>query len=107
MIAFAMQGIGPPHVPFAIRTGEGIRVKLGTEDNDDADAPAVFIERQANGWMLVLLPMGAADDPAGYVYFLDGGQSYLMRDDQTSIIVLPSGNEHPYRMQPMELDPDE
>ena len=102
-----MKGIGRPNVPVIIRSGDGVRVILGANDEDDSEAPDVLIERQANGWLIVLHPMGGSDDPAGYLYFLDGGQSYLMRDNQTSITVLPKGNESPYRMVPFEVDRDE
>lgn len=100
----AMKGIGKPQVPVLVRSGDGVRVLFGTHDPKDEDAPVLLVERQANGWLIVLQPEGTFGDPSGYVYFLDGGKSYLMRDDLTSIIVLPSGNESPYRMHPVEDD---
>jgi len=70
---------GDPHVNVLIREAEGVRILLGTHDCYDSDKPDVQIERQPNGWMIFLHPVGGSD-ACGYVYFLDDGRSFLVKE---------------------------
>jgi hypothetical protein len=62
-----------------VHSADGIRVVLGTHEFLDVDAPDIMIERQPRAWAVFLHPIGGGD-PAGYVYFLDDGRSYLLKD---------------------------
>jgi len=65
-----------PSVPVAIYNADGIKIILGTDDPNDTSAPDIQIERRHGGWAIFLHPLGGSD-PAGYVYFLDDGRSFL------------------------------
>ena len=67
-----------PHVPVLVRPAEGVRIVLGTRDYEDYHAPDIQIERRPKGWAIFLHPSGG--DPSGYVYFLDDGRSFLVRE---------------------------
>jgi len=70
---------GEPTYPVLIREAEGVRVILGSHDFGDTDKPDVQIERQPNGWVVFLHPVGGLD-PCGYVYLFDDGRSYLLME---------------------------
>lgn len=70
---------GEPHVPVVVRPADGLRIVLGTHDYDDTQKPDVQIERQPNGWVIFLHPLGGCD-PCGYVYFLDDGRAFLHKE---------------------------
>jgi hypothetical protein len=67
-----------PNIPVLVRPAEGVRVVLGTHDYEDYHAPDIQIERRPKGWAIFLHPSGG--DPSGYVYFLDDGRSFLVRE---------------------------
>jgi len=67
---------GDPYTPVLVREADGVRIVLGTHDYDDMRKPDIQIERQPNGWMIFLHPLGGSD-ASGYVYFLDDGRSFL------------------------------
>jgi hypothetical protein len=70
---------GAPHVPVLIREADGVRIVLGTHDYEDLEKPDIQIERQPKGWMIFLHPCPGGD-PCGYVYFLDDGRSFLVKE---------------------------
>ena len=70
---------GAPDVPVLIREAAGVRVVLGTHDYDDYTKPDIQIERQPNGWVIFLHPFPGGD-ACGYVYFLDDGRSFLVKE---------------------------
>lgn len=70
---------GDPEIPLVIREAGGVRIVLGTHDYDDCKMPDVQIERHPNGWMIFLHPVGGGD-AAGYVFFLDDGRSFLVKE---------------------------
>lgn len=72
-----------PRVPVIVRDADGVRIVLGSNDYWNANAPDVQIERRPNGWAIFLHPMGGGD-PAGYLYFLDDGRSFLVPEKPTS-----------------------
>jgi hypothetical protein len=41
--------------------------------------PDIQIERHPNGWKIFLHPLGGSD-ASGFVYFVDDGRSYLLRE---------------------------
>ena len=70
---------GVPHVAVLVHSADGVRVVLGSHDLLDTDAPDIAIERQPKAWAIFLHPIGGGD-PAGYIYFLDDGRSYLLKE---------------------------
>jgi hypothetical protein len=89
---------GEPNLPVLIHEGEGIRIVLGTHDYNDIDKPDVQIERQPNGWVLFLHPFGGCD-ACGYVYLLDDGRSFLLKEraigGSDAIEILQPGEDLP------------
>jgi hypothetical protein len=81
-----MEEFGEPELPVLIHEAGGVRVVLGTHDYDDMGKPDIQIERQPNGWVIFLHPLGGSD-ASGYIYFLDDGRSFLAK-------------EHPYGPTP-------
>lgn len=75
-----MPEFGPPDLPVVIREAEGIRIVLGTHDRDDSAKPDIQIERQPNGWVIFLHPVGGSD-ASGYVYLRDDGRSFLLPEN--------------------------
>lgn len=69
---------GEPALPVLITVGDSIRVVLGTHDLESQDEPDVFIERRPRGWALFIHPDGG--DPCAFIYILDDGQTYCVRD---------------------------
>src|SRR3989442_10209151 len=69
-----------PNVPVLIHEAEGVRIVLGTHDFNDLEKPDIQIERRPKGWAIFLHPVGGGD-ASGYVYFLDDGQSFLLKED--------------------------
>jgi hypothetical protein len=70
---------GTPYLPVLVHSADGVRVVLGTHQFLDVDAPDIAIERQPRAWAIFLHPIGGGD-PVGYIYFLDDGRSYLLRE---------------------------
>jgi hypothetical protein len=70
---------GAPDVPVLIREAAGVRIVLGTHDYDDLEKPDIQIERHPKGWMIFLHPYPGSD-PSGYIYFLDDGRSFLIKE---------------------------
>jgi len=70
---------GDPRAAVLVREAGGVRIVLGTHDFEDMSKPDVQIERQPNGWMIFLHPLGGTD-PSGYVYFLDDGRSFVKQE---------------------------
>jgi len=70
---------GDPFTPVLIREADGVRIVLGTHDYEDMQKPDIQIERQPNGWIIFLHPLGGSD-PSGYVYFLDDGRSFVRKE---------------------------
>ena len=75
-----MPEFGPPNVPVLIHQADGIRIVLGTYDREDLDRPDIQIERQPNGWVIFLHPIGGSD-PSGYVYLRDDGRSFVLPEN--------------------------
>jgi hypothetical protein len=75
----AIPEFGVPHVPVLIREADGVRIVLGTHDYGDLERPDIQIERQPQGWMIFLHPCPGGD-ASGYVYFLDDGRSFLVKE---------------------------
>jgi hypothetical protein len=69
-----------PFVPVLIRRDNGVRVVLGSHEYEEMRQPDVYIERQPKGWLIALHP-SAGGDPSGYVYFLDDGRSFLVKEN--------------------------
>ena len=67
------------HIPVLIREADGVRVVLGTHAYEDNLKPDIQIERQPNGWVIFLHPLGGSD-PCGYVCFYDDGRSVLVKE---------------------------
>ena len=67
-----------PNVPVLIHEAEGVRIVLGTHDFNDREKPDIQIERRPKGWAIFLHPVGGGD-ASGYVYFLDDGRSFLLK----------------------------
>jgi hypothetical protein len=89
-----------PHVQVLVHQAEGVRIVLGSHDYEDMNAPDIQIERRPNGWAIFLHPVGGSD-PSGYVYFLDDGRSFLLKENEwatDAIVVLDSKEE------PLEVD---
>lgn len=78
-----MEEFSEPNVPVLVHEAAGVRVVLGTHDYDEMEKPDIQIERRAHGWAIFLHPEGGGD-PSGYVYFLDDGRSYLVREHHGS-----------------------
>ena len=74
-----MPEFGKPYRAVLIREAAGVRIVLGTHEYNDIDKPDVQIERQPNGWVVFLHPLGGSD-PSGIVYFHDDGRSYLLKE---------------------------
>jgi hypothetical protein len=68
-----------PTVPLLVYPADGVRIVLGSHDLNDLQWPDVQIERRPKGWVMFLHPLGGSD-PSGYVYFLDNGSSYLLKE---------------------------
>jgi hypothetical protein len=75
----SLDDFGPPEVPVLVRPADGVRIVLGTHDYDDYCKPEVQIERRHNGWAIFLQPLGGSD-ASGFVYFLDDGRSYVVKE---------------------------
>jgi hypothetical protein len=71
---------GPPNLPVLIHQADGIRIVLGTHDANDLNKPDIQIERQPNGWVIFLHPVGGSD-ASGHVYILDDGRSFLLPEN--------------------------
>lgn len=69
-----------PEVPVLVCPAEGVRIVLGTHDYHDYSKPDVQIERRHNGWAIFLHPLGGSD-PSGFVFFLDDGRSYVVKEE--------------------------
>jgi hypothetical protein len=69
-----------PNVPMLIHEAEGVRIVLGTHDFNDREKPDIQIERRPKGWAIFVHPVGGVD-ASGYVYFLDDGRSFLLREN--------------------------
>ena len=78
--AALMEEYSEPNARVLVHEAEGVRIVLGTHDYDDMNKPDLQIERRANGWAIFLHPEGGGD-PSGYIYFLDDGRSYLVREE--------------------------
>lgn len=94
-----------PNVPVLIHEAEGIRVVLGTHDFDDMEKPDIQIERRPQGWAIFLHPVGG-NDASGYVYFLDDGRSFLLREQEWSregSIEILHGSEGPPEIDEIDL----
>ena len=74
------QDFADPHVPVLVCSAAGVRVVLGSHDYNCLDAPDIQIERRPKGWAIFLHPLGGGD-PSGYIYFLDDGRSFLVREN--------------------------
>ena len=70
---------GNPYVPVLAHEADGLRIVLGSHELY-ADVPDIAIERRAKGWAVFLHPVGLGD-PSGYVYFLDDGRSFLVKEN--------------------------
>jgi hypothetical protein len=104
----ALEEFDAPEVPVLIHQDAGIRIVLGTHDYEDLDKPDIQIERRPKGWAIFLHPVGG-DDPSGYIYFLDNGRSFLLRDWLNwsgSIDVLAKGEAPPEIDQIDSPEPD-
>lgn len=104
-----MPDFDAPDVPVLIHEAGGVRIVLGTHDFHDLEKPDIQIERRPKGWAIFLHPEGGCD-PSGYVYFLDDGRSFLLRENSSggsgSIEVLRGHKERP-EIDEMELpEPD-
>lgn len=73
----SMPEFGPPHIPVVIHPAEGIRIVLGSYDSAEWSRPEVQIERQPNGWVIFLRPVGGGD-ASGLVYLLEDGRSFVV-----------------------------
>jgi hypothetical protein len=84
-----------PHCPVMVRSdADGIRVMLGSHNTEDWGVPDVQIERRPKGWAIFLNP--SAGDPSGYVYFLDDGRSFLVKEiGQDAIELIGSEDDIP------------
>jgi hypothetical protein len=67
-------------VPLLVSEADGVRIILGTDDPNDFEKPDIQIERRPGGWSIFLHPVGGGD-PSGFVYFLDDGRSYVVREN--------------------------
>jgi hypothetical protein len=67
-------------VPVLVCPDDGVRMVLGTHDENDRSKPDIQIERRRNGWMIFLHPLGGCD-PSGYVFFLDDGRSFVVEQN--------------------------
>jgi hypothetical protein len=94
-----------PTVPVLIHEADGVRVVLGTHDLNDLAKPDIQIERRPNGWAIFLHPLGGCD-ASGYVYFLDDGRSFLLRERasawERSIEIL-RGHKEPPELDEIDL----
>jgi hypothetical protein len=70
---------GEPNVRVLVHQAAGIRVVLGTHNHDDEDKSDVQIERQPNGWMIFIHPLGGSEG-GGYVYMHDDGRCFVVRE---------------------------
>jgi hypothetical protein len=93
-----MPEFGKPYKAVLVCEAEGVRIVLGTHEYNDVDTPDVQIERQPNGWVVFLHPLGGGD-PSGMVYFHDDGRSYLLKEMACgltpSIVILEPGARVP------------
>lgn len=89
---------GNPTVPILVHEADGVRIVLGTHDYDDLEKPDIQIERQPNGWMIFLHPLGGSD-ACGFVFFADDGRSFLMKENDygptAAIHILEPGEQIP------------
>ncbi len=88
-------------VPVLVCSADGVRIVLGTHDEQDLSKPDIQIERRRNGWMLFLHPVGASD-PSGYVFFLDDGRSLVVQ--QKSCGSTPAIEVSQYETAEAEVD---
>ncbi len=104
-----MPDFGDPIWPVLIHESDGVRIALGTHDIKDTKKPDVQIERQPNGWVIFLHPLGGSD-PCGYVYFLDDGRSILLKEHSygptPEIEVLDRGGRIPEIDGPLRIGQD-
>lgn len=71
----------PPYVAILAYEEDGLRIILGSDDLDENSKPDLKIERRPHGWAFFLHPN--AGDPIAFIYLLDDGRSYLMRETLT------------------------
>jgi hypothetical protein len=88
-------------VPVIVTADQSIELVLGTDDVNDLDYPDLVVERRRNGWMIMLNPVGGGN-PSGYVFFLDDGRSFLIRQPFAGAIHVTSKVE-----KAAEVDRDE
>lgn len=74
-----MEEFADPHVPVLIYREDGVRIVLGSDDDENLEVPDIKVERRPHGWGIFLHPLGGSD-PSGYVYFLDDGRSFLVEE---------------------------
>lgn len=93
-----------PTTPVLVHESEGVFVGLGTHAFHDSNKPDIQIERQPNGWMIFLHPVGGSD-ASGYLYFLDSGESYLKKERSwgptPAIQILEPHEDWPFLGQPV------
>ncbi len=77
----ALPEFDEPQVPVLVRSADGVKIILGTNDYDDYTKADVQIERRHNGWMIFLHPHGGCD-PSGCVVFLDDGRSFVAQEHE-------------------------
>jgi hypothetical protein len=83
-----------PDTPILVQPAAGLRLLLGTHDSEDREQPDVVVERQTDRWAIFLHMNGG--DPVGYIYLLDDGRGFLVRDKYgEQITVLPLGQDPP------------
>ena len=89
---------GPPYAEVLVYSEDGVRIVLGSCDPKDTEMPDIKIERRPRGWAIFLHPEGGGD-PSGYVYFLDDGRSFLVKEFEygptPAIEVLDAGMDVP------------
>lgn len=85
-------------LPVVIREADSLRIVLGTHNYDEAKAPDIEIERQPNGWVVFLHPLGGGD-LCGCLYFRDDGRNYFQMErglhPTETIEILDPGDDVP------------
>lgn len=67
-----------PSVPVRISDAAGIRLILGTDDEQDRVKPEIVVERRPHGWAIFI--NCNADETVGVVFMLDDGRTMLLRE---------------------------